>query len=182
MKKKYAVGIDVGGTTAKFGIVDRAGNILEQDRIPTNEHEVVEDFIDDMYEKLWPMIEKVGGTDNFAGIGMGAPNGNIYTGTIEYAPNLKWKGIIPIADLMEKKFGLTTKLTNDANAAAMGEMMYGCARNMKHFITITLGTGVGSGIVIDGKIVVGHDGFAGELGHTIIRPGGRLHKSTGLLG
>ena len=113
---------------------------------------------------------------------MGAPNGNIYTGTIEYAPNLKWKGIIPIAELIEKKFGLTTKLTNDANAAAMGEMMYGCARNMKHFITITLGTGVGSGIVIDGKMVVGHDGFAGELGHTIIRPGGRVHKSTGMAG
>jgi glucokinase len=182
MKKKYAVGIDVGGTTAKFGIVDRGGKILEQDRIPTNEHEIVEEFIDDMHKKLMPMIERVGGAANIAGIGMGAPNGNIYSGTIEYAPNLKWKGIIPIAELMEKKFGLTTKLTNDANAAAMGEMMYGCAKNMKHFITITLGTGVGSGIVIDGKIVVGHDGFAGELGHTIIRPGGRVHKSTGLLG
>jgi glucokinase len=128
------------------------------------------------------MILKVGGPTKFKGIGMGAPNGNIYTGTIEYAPNLKWKGIIPIADLIEKKFGLPTKLTNDANAAAMGEMMYGCAKNMKHFITITLGTGVGSGIVIDGKIVVGHDGFAGELGHTIIRHGGRIHKSTGMAG
>jgi glucokinase len=135
-----------------------------------------------MHKKLMPMIESVGGTENFVGIGMGAPNGNIYTGTIEYAPNLKWKGIIPIADLMQKKFGMVTKLTNDANAAAVGEMMYGCAKDMKHFITITLGTGVGSGIVIDGKIVVGHDGFAGELGHTIIRPGGRVHKSTGLLG
>ena len=182
MRKKYAVGIDVGGTTAKFGIVDRGGKILEQDRIPSNEHEIVEDFIDDMHKKLMPMIDRVGGSENIAGIGMGAPNGNIYSGTIEYAPNLKWKGIIPIADLMEKKFGLTTRLTNDANAAAMGEMMYGCAKNMKHFITITLGTGVGSGIVIDGKIVVGHDGFAGELGHTIIRSGGRLHKSTGILG
>lgn len=182
MRKKYAVGIDVGGTTAKFGIVDRGGKILEQDRIPTNEHDIVEDFIDDMHKKLMPMIDRVGGSENIAGIGMGAPNGNIYSGTIEYAPNLKWKGIIPIADLMEKKFGLTTRLTNDANAAAMGEMMYGCAKNMKHFITITLGTGVGSGIVIDGKIVVGHDGFAGELGHTIIRSGGRLHKSTGILG
>ena len=182
MKKKYAVGIDVGGTTAKFGIVDRVGTILQQDRIPSNEHEVVEDFIDDMHKKLMPMIKSVGGIDEFVGIGMGAPNGNIYTGTIEYAPNLKWKGIIPIADLMQKKFGMVTKLTNDANAAAVGEMMYGCAKEMKHFITITLGTGVGSGIVIDGKIVVGHDGFAGELGHTIIRPGGRLHKSTGLLG
>ncbi len=182
MRKEYTVGIDVGGTTTKFGIVDNSGHILAQDRIPTNEHEVVEEFIDDLYDKLFPMIEKVGGPSKFRGIGMGAPNGNIYTGTIEYAPNLKWKGIIPIAELIEKKFGLTTKLTNDANAAAMGEMMYGCARNMKHFITITLGTGVGSGIVIDGKMVVGHDGFAGELGHTIIRPGGRMHKSTGMAG
>ncbi len=178
----YSLGIDIGGTTTKFGIVNAKGEIIAQDRIPTNEHEVVEDFIEDLYIKLMPMIDKVGGTKNFIGIGIGAPNGNIYTGTIEYAPNLKWKGIIPIADLMEKKFGLPTKLTNDANAAAVGEMMYGCTKNMKHFITITLGTGVGSGIVIDGKIVVGHDGFAGELGHTIIRPGGRPHKSTGMLG
>ncbi len=178
----YSLGIDIGGTTTKFGIVSSKGEILAQDRIPTNEHEVVEEFIDDLYDKLEPMMKKVGGTKNFVGIGMGAPNGNIYTGTIEYAPNLKWKGIIPIADLIEKKFGLPTKLTNDANAAAVGEMIYGCARNMKHFITITLGTGVGSGIVIDGKIVVGYDGFAGELGHTIIRPGGRQHKSTGMHG
>lgn len=181
-QKDYAIGIDIGGTTTKFGIVDRNGKILEQDRIPSNAHEVVEDFIDDLYAKLLPMIAKAGGTKNFAGIGMGAPNGNFYTGTIEYAPNLKWKGIIPIAGLMEKKFGLRTKLTNDANAAAMGEMMYGCTKDIKHFITITLGTGVGSGIVIDGKIVLGHDGFAGELGHTIIRHGGRLHKSTGMHG
>ena len=182
MLKKYAVGIDIGGTTAKFGIVDRDGNILEQDRVPSNQHAIVEDFIDDMHAKLLPMIDRVGGIDNFVGIGMGAPNGNFYTGTIEYAPNLKWKGIIPIADLIEKKFKLTTRLTNDANAAAVGEMMYGCTKDIKHFITITLGTGVGSGIVIDGKILLGHDGFAGELGHTIIRPGGRMHKSTGMRG
>lgn len=182
MKKELTVGIDIGGTTTKFGVVTADGKITEQDRIPTNEHEVVEDFIDDLYEKLFPMIERAGGVQAFRGIGMGAPNGNVYTGTIEYAPNLKWKGIIPIADLIQKKFSLPTKLTNDANAAAMGEMMYGCARNMKHFITITLGTGVGSGIVIDGKMLVGHDGFAGELGHTIIRPGGRVHKSTGMAG
>ena len=182
MKKNYAVGIDVGGTTTKFGIVDSMGHILMQDRVPSNEHEVVEEFIDDLYAKLFPMIQQAGGIDNFVGIGMGAPNGNFYSGTIEYAPNLKWKGIIPIADLMEKRFGLITKLTNDANAAAVGEMMYGCTKNIKHFITITLGTGVGSGIVIDGKIVLGHDGFAGELGHTIIRAGGRLHKGTGVRG
>ncbi len=182
MQKEYAIGIDVGGTTTKFGIVNRKGGIQEQDRIPSNEHEVVEEFIDDLHEKLVPMIQRVGGLSKIAGIGMGAPNGNFYTGTIEYAPNLKWKGIIPIASLLEKKFGLPAKLTNDANAAAMGEYMYGCARGIKHFITITLGTGVGSGIVIDGKILLGHDGFAGELGHTIIRPGGRLHKGTGMQG
>jgi glucokinase len=179
---KYAIGIDVGGTTTKFGIVRSDGKILCQDRLPTNAHEDVAFFIEDLYGKLQPMMESVGGKEHIEGIGMGAPNGNIYTGTIEYAPNLKWKGIIPIAELMQKKFGLPTKLTNDANAAAVGEMMYGCAKNMKHFITITLGTGVGSGIVIDGKIVVGHDGFAGELGHTIIRPGGRPHKTTGMRG
>lgn len=181
-KKRFAVGIDIGGTTTKFGIVNDKGEILMQDRIPSNEHDIVEDFIEDLHKKLMPMIEKAGQVSDFSGIGIGAPNGNIYTGTIEYAPNLKWKGIIPLADLIEKKFTLPTRLTNDANAAAMGEMMYGACKGMKHFITITLGTGVGSGIVIDGKIVVGHDGFAGELGHTIIRPGGRLHKSTGMRG
>ncbi|MGG9972262.1 ROK family protein [Ferruginibacter sp. SUN002] len=182
MSKKYAVGIDIGGTTTKFGIVNKAGEILKQDRIPSNVHENVEDFIDELYSKLMPMINEVGGIEHFIGIGMGAPNANFYSGTIEFAPNLKWKGIIPIADLMSKKFDLTTKLTNDANAAAVGEMTYGCAKGMKHFITITLGTGVGSGIVVDGKILLGHDGFAGELGHTVIRHGGRLHKGTGIRG
>jgi glucokinase len=180
--KDYVVGIDIGGTTTKFGIVNKTGEIIDQDRMPSNAHDVCEDFIEDLYKKLMPMIDKVGGIKKFAGIGMGAPNGNFYSGTIEYAPNLKWKGIIPIADLMEKKFGLLTKLTNDANAAAMGEYKYGCTKNIPHFITITLGTGVGSGIIIDGKILLGHDGFAGELGHTVIRPGGRLHKGTGMHG
>ena len=182
IQKDLAIGIDVGGTNTKFGIVNRNGEILMQDRILTNEHENVEGFIDELFAKLTPMIKKVGGKTKIAGIGMGAPNGNFYSGTIEYAPNLKWKGIIPIADLLQKKFKLKAKLTNDANAAAMGEYMYGCAKGIKHFITITLGTGVGSGIMIDGKIVLGHDGFAGELGHTVIRPGGRLHKGTGMRG
>ncbi|MGB3005239.1 MAG: ROK family protein [Chitinophagaceae bacterium] len=180
--KDFAIGIDVGGTNTKFGVVDRNGNILEQDRVLTNEHDSVQGFIDDLYDKLYPMVQKVGGPENFVGIGIGAPNGNYYTGNIEYAPNLKWKGIVPLAKMVSEKFEIKTKLTNDANAAAVGEMMYGCAKGMKHFITITLGTGVGSGIVIDGKIVLGHDGFAGELGHTIIRPGGRLHKGTGIRG
>lgn len=178
----YAIGIDIGGTNTKFGIVDHHGHILEQDRLLTNGPDGVQDFIDEMYEKLMPMIEKYGGTGKFKGIGIGAPNGNYYSGTIEYAPNLKWKGIIPLAKMFHEKFGLEARLTNDANAAAVGEMMYGCAKGMKHFIVITLGTGVGSGIVIDGKIVLGHDGFAGELGHTIIRHEGRMHKGTGIRG
>ncbi len=182
MGSKYAIGIDVGGTTTKFGIVNDNGEILVQGRIPSNEHDFIEDFIHELYLKISPMINQIGGIENIIGIGMGAPNGNIYTGSIEYAPNLKWKGIIPMAELITKKFGVSAMLTNDANAAAVGEMMFGCAKKMKHFITITLGTGVGSGIVIDGKIVVGHDGFAGELGHTIIRPGGRMHKNTGMRG
>lgn len=182
MTKDYAVGIDIGGTNTKFGIVDRKGNILEQGRMRTDTHENAEDFISELHYNLSKLIVSHGGKEKFKGIGVGAPNGNYYTGTIEYAPNLKWKGIIPMAELIEKKFELPTKLTNDANAAAMGEMMYGVAKGLKHFITITLGTGVGSGIVIDGKIVVGHDGFAGELGHVIVKPGGRLHKGTGMRG
>ena len=125
MIKEFAVGIDVGGTNTKFGVVDRKGNILEQGRMRTDVHEHADAFVEELYSHLWPMIEKHGGIDKFKGVGMGAPNGNIYTGTIEYAPNLKWKGIIPMADLVEKRFGLPTRLTNDANAAAMGEMMYG---------------------------------------------------------
>jgi glucokinase len=181
MNTIYAIGIDIGGTTTKFGIVNNKGQILEQDRLATNVHENVEEFIDALYIKLKPMMDKVG-FENIKGIGMGAPNGNYYNGTIEYAANLVWKGVVPIAALMQKKFNLPTTLTNDANAAAMGEYIYGCTKGVKHFITMTLGTGVGSGIVIDGKIVYGHDGFAGELGHTIVIPNGRLHWATGFKG
>jgi len=178
----YAIGVDIGGTNTKFGIVDREGKIIEQGRVRTNAHDTVQGFIGDLYEFLLPMIEKIGGISQFAGIGIGAPNGNYYTGNIEHAANLKWKGIVPLASMLQEKFGMRVKLTNDANAAAAGEQQYGCAKGMKDFITITLGTGVGSGIFINGKIVLGHDGFAGELGHTIIRPGGRLHKGTGIRG
>jgi glucokinase len=178
----FAIGIDIGGTNTKFGVVDRNGHIVTQDRTSTNEHETVQEFIEVLYAKMKPMIDQAGGPDKFVGVGVGAPNGNFYTGNIEYAPNLKWRGIIPLAKMISEKFDLRVKLTNDANAAAVGEMMYGCAKDLRHFITITLGTGVGSGIVIDGKILLGHDGFAGELGHTIIRPGGRLHKGTNLRG
>lgn len=177
-----AIGIDVGGTGTKFGIVDRHGNILFSGEISTRGHNEVGSFIDELHAKLYPLIEKAGGPGRIIGIGMGAPNGNYYTGTIEYAPNLPWKGIIPLAKLTEDKFKLPVALTNDANAAAIGENMYGAAQGMKDFIMITLGTGVGSGIVANGKLIYGHDGFAGELGHTIIIPNGRLHAGTGKYG
>jgi glucokinase len=129
-----------------------------------------------------PAIKAIGGIDLIKGIGVGAPNGNYYSGTIDYAPNLQWRGIIPIAKMITNKFNKPCTLTNDANAAAIGELMYGAARGMRDFIMITLGTGVGSGIVANGQLIYGHDGFAGELGHTIIRPGGRLHWGTGMKG
>jgi glucokinase len=180
--KKFAVGIDIGGTNTKFGIVDREGTILTQGRMLTNARDTVQGFIEELYQHLYPMIEQSGGVNVFTGIGIGAPNGNYYTGNIEHAANLKWKGIVPLAAMIQERFGMNVKLTNDANAAAAGEQQYGCAKGMRDFITITLGTGVGSGIFINGRIVLGHDGFAGELGHTIIRPGGRLHPGTGIRG
>lgn len=182
MSQKYAIGIDVGGTNTKFGVVSSKGEILVQDKLSTNASNSVDIFLDELAEKLQPMINEYGGPENFVGIGMGAPNANYYKGTIEYAANLKWKGIIHMAELLEKRFHIPAKLTNDANAAAVGEQKYGVAKNMRDFITITLGTGVGSGIIIDGKIVIGHNGFAGELGHVIVRHNGRLHKGTGLRG
>ncbi|MEO7962086.1 MAG: ROK family protein [Ginsengibacter sp.] len=179
---EFAIGIDIGGTTSKFGIVNHRGDIFHKGDIVTNKHIDIEKFIAELFDELRPSIEKVGGMDLIRGIGVGAPNGNYYTGTIEYAPNLHWKGIIPLAKLITKKFKKPCSLTNDANAAAVGEMMYGAARGMKDFIMITLGTGVGSGIVANGHLIYGHDGFAGELGHTTIRPGGRLHWGTGMRG
>jgi len=181
-RQPLAIGIDIGGTSTKFGIVDRDGNVLFNGFISTKKHAEVHTFIDELYTALSVIIEKAGGIGRMKGIGVGAPNGNYYTGTIEYAPNLPWKGIIPLAKLIEDKFSLPTTLTNDANAAAIGEMMYGAAKGMKDFIMITLGTGVGSGIVANGKLIYGHDGFAGELGHTIVIPDGRLHPGTGKKG
>ena len=180
--QQLAIGIDIGGTGTKFGIVDRNGNILFSSEISSRNHAEVEGFIDELYDNLQPMIERAGGTGRIKGIGVGAPNGNYYTGTVEYAPNLPWRGIIPLAKMIEAKFKLPVVLTNDANAAAIGEMMYGAAQGMKDFIMITLGTGVGSGIVANGHLIYGHDGFAGELGHTIIIPNGRLHEGTGKRG
>ena len=179
---QLVIGIDIGGTGTKFGIVDRDGNVLFSSEISTKKHPTVESFINDLYDALSELIERSGGRGRIKGIGVGAPNGNYYTGTIEYAPNLPWKGIIPLAELLEAKFKLPVTLTNDANAAAIGEMMYGAAKGMKDFIMITLGTGVGSGIVANGQLIYGHDGFAGELGHTIVIPDGRFHPGTGKKG
>ncbi len=177
-----AIGIDIGGTGTKFGIVDINGNVLFSSEMSTKKHKTIETFIDELYTLLNQLIEKAGGIGRMRGIGMGAPNGNFYSGTIEYAPNLPWKGIIPIAKLVSDKFKLDVTLTNDANAAAIGEMMYGAAKGMKDFIMITLGTGVGSGFVANGQLIYGHDGFAGEIGHTIVIPDGRIHEGTGKKG
>lgn len=174
MNKPYVIGIDMGGTNTVFGIVDARGNVISKSAVKTSTHTDVNLYVDDLYNELIKLIDEVGGAEKIKGIGVGAPNGNYYTGRIEFAPNLPWKGQIPFAELMTAKFGIPTVLTNDANAAAIGEMTYGAARGMKHFIMITLGTGVGSGIVIDGKLVYGNDGFAGELGHTTAVRNGRM--------
>lgn len=174
MEKPYVVGMDIGGTNTVFGVVDARGNVVSKSAIKTGVHTDINLYINDIHIELSKLIDAAGGIDKFKGIGVGAPNGNYYTGNIEFAPNLLWKGIVPLSKLMSEKFGIPAALTNDANAAAVGELTYGAARGMKNFIMITLGTGVGSGIVIDGKVVYGHDGFAGELGHTtIIRNNGR---------
>lgn len=178
LSRQVALGIDIGGTNTKFGLVNHRGEILEKGSIKTDEYENVEDFVDSLYNHIKPLLDKHNPT-KFDGIGVGAPNANYYRGTIEHAPNLRWKGVINFAELMTEKFGVATKMTNDANAAALGEMMFGAARGMKDFIMITLGTGVGSGIIANGQLVYGHDGFAGELGHTIVKNGGRKHWSTG---
>lgn len=165
--KKYVIGVDLGGTNTVFGIVDADGNIIAETSIKTQKYEKAADFVNAGAEALKPLIEQVGGVENIQGMGIGAPNANYYNGTIEMAPNLCWAHdrIVPLAQMFSDATGVPVTLTNDANAAAMGEMAYGAARGMKNFIVITLGTGVGSGIVINGQLVYGSDGFAGELGH-----------------
>ena len=175
MEKPYVVGIDIGGTNTVFGIVDARGTIIASGSVKTQAYTAVEEYVDEVCKNLLPLAIAQGGVEKIKGIGIGAPNGNFYSGTIEFAPNLPWRGIIPLAAMFEERLGIPTALTNDANAAAVGEMTYGAARGMKDFIMITLGTGVGSGIVINGQMVYGHDGFAGELGHVIVRRGtGRM--------
>lgn len=175
MSKPYVVGIDIGGTNTVFGIVDARGTIIASGSIKTNKFNEVEDYVNELHNELFRLLEQNNATDKIMGIGVGAPNGNYFNGTIEFAPNLPWRGVIPLAQMLTDRFGIPVSLTNDANAAAIGEMTYGAARGLKDFIMITLGTGVGSGIVVNGQLVYGHDGFAGELGHVIVRPNnGRL--------
>jgi len=171
--KPYVIGLDLGGTNSVFGIVDARGDIKATTAIKTGGYYTADDYVSAAVEALQPIIEQVGGIEKIKAMGIGAPNANYYSGTIEFAPNLPWAhdGIVPLAKMFSDKLGgIPVALTNDANAAALGEMVYGVARGMKNFIVLTLGTGVGSGIVVNGQLLYGHDGFAGELGHvTMVR-------------
>lgn len=173
--KPYVLGIDIGGTNTVFGIVDARGVVIASSSIKTLKHADVKDYIDELYENVMRLLEANDAVEKIHGIGIGAPNANYHTGMIEKLVNIPWPTPLPFAQMVSEKFGIPVAITNDANAAAIGEMTYGAARGMKNFIMITLGTGVGSGIVINGQLVYGHDGFAGELGHTIMkRNNGRL--------
>ena len=170
--KPYVIGLDLGGTNSVFGIVDARGEIKATTAIKTQGYDNVVDYVDACVDALQVIIDQVGGIEKIKAMGIGAPNGNFYNGTIEFAPNLAWAhdGVVPLAKLFSERLNnIPVGLTNDANAAAVGEMIYGVARGMKNFIVLTLGTGVGSGIVINGQLVYGSDGFAGELGHVIMR-------------
>ncbi len=177
--KNVSLGIDIGGTNTAIGVVDQEGNVLVKSNISTPSHGDAKLYASEMASAIRDLIKDVTTLNpnvSFSGIGIGAPNANFYKGTIEYAPNLSFKGIVPLVDLLKELFPDMPKIaiTNDANAAAMGEMIYGGAKGMKNFVMYTLGTGVGSGIIVDGKLVYGHDGFAGECGHTMLVPNGRL--------
>ncbi|MCW3109224.1 MAG: hypothetical protein JWQ09_3730 [Segetibacter sp.] len=177
-----AIGIDIGGTNSEYGIVNHRGEILIKGKIRTDTYSTVEPYINELYDNLMPIVETYRKVGNIIGIGVGAPNANYYKGIIEYAPNLRWSGVVPLAQLITERFGLPCMLTNDANAAALGEMIYGAAKGFKDFIMVTLGTGMGSALVCNGQLVYGQDGYAGELGHTTIIRGGRKHWKTDLLG
>jgi glucokinase len=170
MSEKLALGIDIGGTTTAFGVVNQQGEVLFEEVLTTRDYTEARDLVSAIYEK----IESNAYLSRLIGIGVGAPNGNHYRGTIEFAPNLHWKGIIPLATLFTEKFNIPCTLTNDANAAAYGEMIFGNAKDLKHFVTITLGTGVGSGVIVNGELVYGEHGIAGEYGHIRVIPNGRV--------
>ncbi len=172
--KDVVLGIDIGGTYTKYGIVDRDGNSLYESFTSTSKYNEFDAYLENLHVEFEESMETIKEKVNLAGVGIGAPNGNYYRGTIEYAPNLNWKGVIPVVDKLKEYFkDIPVVLTNDANAAAIGEKIYGSAKNMRDFIVITLGTGLGSGIVVNDELVYGHDGFAGELGHTNVKLRGR---------
>ena len=177
--KNVAIGVDIGGMGTAIGVVDQEGHVMVKNSIKTPSHGNIAMYIEDLTKTIKELIESVKLLNReieILGIGVGAPNGNYYSGTIEYAANLSFKGIVPLVELLRKNFPdlQALAMTNDANAAAIGEMIYGGAKGMKNFVMYTLGTGVGSGIVVNGELVYGHDGFAGECGHTTLIPGGRL--------
>jgi len=174
MTQPLALGIDIGGTNTAFGIVNRRGEIVSKGNMSTTGYPTVHEYIAALAENIKPLLNAVG-HDQVQGAGIGAPNGNIFTGEIVFAPNLPWKGVtIPLVKLLSESLHVKCILTNDANAAAIGEMMYGAAKGMNDFVLVTLGTGVGSGFVANGKLIYGHDGFAGELGHVISVRDGRM--------
>ena len=170
---KYTIGIDIGGTNTKIGLVDHDGNVIAHSHLSTSAYPVFELYVDALSDEIMKLVNA---NKEFPciGVGIGAPNANYYSGMIEEAVNLLWKGNLPLKKEVEKRTGLTTFITNDANAAAIGEKLFGAAKGMRDFAMITLGTGVGSGIVVNDEMVYGHDGFAGELGHIIIEENGRL--------
>lgn len=168
-----AIGIDIGGTNTKIGVVDREGNLLQHTSIETTSYELVDDYFKGMANAIRELLGKMDGATSIAGVGVGAANGNYYTGTIDRSTNLRWKHSIPLAKMFQDEFQVPSLITNDANAAALGEMVYGNAKTMKDFVMITLGTGLGSGFVCNGSLLNGHHGIAGELGHTTVNPNGR---------
>lgn len=172
--RELTIGIDIGGTNTKYGIVDRDGNVVYQGSISTTQYEEFQDYFGGLSAALREAIKSIPGEHKLMGVGVGAANGNYYKGTIERATNLKWKGIIPLADMIKQEFDLPAIITNDANAAAVGEMVYGAAKGMKDFVVITLGTGLGSGFVTNGQLMNGKHGIAGEVGHTSVNPAGRF--------
>ena len=172
--KSLVIGLDLGGTNSVFGIIDREGKVLTTTSIKTQGYQNVESYVEDSVKAVMQIVEQVGGMEKINAMGIGAPGGNYYNGTIEQAANLAWaKGVVPLADMFASRLNIPVAITNDANAAAMGEMIYGEAVGMKNFVELTLGTGVGSGIVANGQLIYGCDGFAGELGHMVVEPEGR---------
>ncbi len=172
-KVEVTLGVDIGGTNTVIGLVDRQGQVVVEKSIPTQAHEPSSRFFTRFHETITSLLVSIDEKYQLLGVGIGAPNANYYRGTIEYPPNLSWGGVTPVVEIVRKMLNLPVVMTNDANAAAMGELVFGAARGMKHVVVITLGTGLGSGIIVDGKLLYGADGFAGELGHVIVDPHGR---------